>query len=110
MNLEQALAASYHHLACRQVGSRRVIVDGGPAFLTIHVQRRSQRRWIPDDDGGSVRYLEGVLRDDVGRYRYLRLFHDLSDIDRIGALLPFCYQALLLSASNDWQPVERGNL
>jgi hypothetical protein len=110
LNLEQAIAASCHHLACRQVGDRRVIVDRGQEFLTVHIQRRSKRRWIADDDGGGVRYLAGVLRDDMGRYLYLCPSGDLSDIDQIRRLLPLCYQALLLPACDDWYAIEPGDL
>jgi hypothetical protein len=109
LNLEQALAANCHHLACRQVGDRRVIVDRGQELLTIHVQRRSKRRWIADDGGGGVRYLAGVLRDGMGRYLSLSSSDDLSDIERIRTLLPVCYQALLLPACDDWQAMERGD-
>lgn len=110
MNLEQALAASCHHLAYRQVGDRRVIVDCGQAFLTIHIQRRLKRCWIADDNGGGVRYLAGVLRDDMGSYLSLCLSDGLSAIERTRVLLPLCYQALLLPACDDWHAIGRGGL
>ena len=110
MNLGQAIAASSHHLACRQVGDRRVIVDRGGEFLTIHLQRRSKRRWGADDEGGGVRYLTGVLRDGMGRYLSLCPSDDLSDIERIRMLLPLCSQALLIPTSDDWHALERGEL
>lgn len=50
MNLGQAIAGSSHHLAIRQVGDRRVIVDRGQEFLTVLIQRRSKSRWIADDN------------------------------------------------------------
>ncbi len=110
LNLEQALAGSCHRLACRQVSDRRVIVDRGQELLTVHLQRRSKRRWVADDDGGSVRYLAGVLRDGMGRYLYLCSSDDLSDIEQIRTLLPLCDQALLIATSDDWHALERGDL
>lgn len=53
LNLEQALAASRHHLACRRVGDRRVIVDGREQLLTVHLQHRSGKHWMADDNGGA---------------------------------------------------------
>ena len=110
MNLGQAIAASSYHLAYRQVADLRVIVDRGQGFLTVHLQRRSKRHWVADDDGGGVRYLAGILRDGMGRYLSLCLSDDLSDIERIRTLLPLCYQALLLPACDDWHALERGDL
>jgi hypothetical protein len=110
LNLEQALTRSSHRLACREVSDQRVIVDREQEVLTIHIQRRSKRRWIADDDGGGVRYLTGVLRDDIGRYLSLCKSDDLSGIDQIRTLLPLCYQALLLPACDDWHAIERGDL
>lgn len=110
LNLEQALAANFHHLACRQIGDRRVIVDRGQEFLTVHLQCRSKRRWVADDDGGGVRYMAGVLRDGMGRYLSLCPSDDLSDIERIRTLLPLCSQALLIATSDDWHALERGEL
>ena len=107
MNLEQALAASCHHLACRRLGNRRVIVDCGQDFLTVLIQRRSKRCWITDDDGGGVRYLAGVLRDGMGRYLSLCPSDDLSDIERIRTMLPLCSQALLTPTSHDWHVLVR---
>jgi hypothetical protein len=110
LNLEQAIAGSCHHLACRRLGDRRVIVDCGQAFLTVHIQRRSKRRWVADDISGGVRYLEGVLRDGMGRYLSLCLSDGLSDIERIRTLLPLCSQALLIPTSDDWQAIEQCEL
>jgi hypothetical protein len=110
MNLGQAIAASSHHLAIRQVGDRRVIVDRGQEFLTVLIQRRSKRRWIADDNGGGVRYLAGVLRDGMGRYLSLCSSDGLSDLERIRTVLPLCSQVLLLPACDDWQAIERGDL
>jgi hypothetical protein len=110
MNLGQAIAGSSHHLAIRQVGDRRVIVGRGQEFLTVLIQRRSKSRWIPDDNGGGVRYLAGVLRDGVGRYLSLCFSNGLSDIERIRMVLPLCSQALLLPTCDDWQAIERGDL
>lgn len=110
MTLRQAIAVSPHHLAWRQVGDRRVIVDRGGASLTIHFQRRLKRRWVVDEDCGGVRYLVGVLRDGVGRYLSLYPSDDLSDIERIRTLLPLCFQALLVPTSEDWYALERGEL
>lgn len=110
MNLRLAIAASYHHLACRQTGDRRVVVDRGQEFLTVHIQRRSKRHWIADDDDGGVRYLAGVLRDGMGRYLYLCPSDDLSAIEQIITLLPLSYQALLIPTSDDWCAIERGDL
>src|SRR6202043_2046419 len=87
LNLERALAGSCHSLACRQVGDRRVVVDRGQELVTVHIQRRSKRHWIADDDGGGVRYLAGVLRDGMGRYLSLCPYDDLSAIEQIRALL-----------------------
>jgi hypothetical protein len=89
MNLGQAI---------RQVGDRRMIVDRGQEFLTVLIQRRSKSRWIPDDNGGGVRYLSLCSSD------------GLSDIERIRTVLPLCSQALLLPACDDWQAIERGDL
>jgi hypothetical protein len=110
MNLVQAIAASSNHLAIRQVGDRRVIVDRGEEFLTVHIQRRSNSRWIADDNGGGVRYLAGVLRDGMGRYLSLCSSDGLYDIERIRTVLPLCSQALLLPECDDWQVIERGDL
>jgi len=110
LNLEQALARSCHRLACREVSDRRVIVDRGQELLTIHVQRRSKRHWIADDDGRGVRYLAGVLRDGMGRYLSLCPLDDLSGIEQVRTLLPLCYQALLLPACDDWLAIEPGDL
>lgn len=110
LNLRLAIAASCHHLACRQTEDRRVVVDRGQGFLKVHLQRRSKRHWIADDDGGGVRYLAGVQRDGMGRYVYLCPSDDLSAIERIRTLLPLCYQALLIPTSDDWRAIERGDL
>jgi len=110
LNLEQALAASRHHLACRRDGDRRVIVDGRQQLLTVHLQRRSGKRWMADDNGGGVRYLMGVLRDSVGSYLSLYPLDGLSDIEHIRTLLPACYQALLSPACDDWRAVGQGGL
>ena len=110
LDLEQALAASCHRLARRQDGDRRVIVDGGQELLAVHLQRRSRRHWVADDDGGGVRYLAGVLRDGGGRYLCLSPSHDLSDIEQIRVLLPTCHQELLSPASDDWHAIGRGDL
>jgi hypothetical protein len=104
LNLEQALAASRHHLACRRDGDQRVIVDGRQQLLTIHLQRRSGKHWMADDNGGGVRYLMGVLRDGVGSYLSLYPLDGLSDIEQIRTLLPTCYQSLLSPVSDDWMP------
>jgi hypothetical protein len=104
LNLEHAIAASCHQLACRVVGDRRVIVHHQRELLTIQIQRRSKRRWITDDDGGGVRYLAGVMRDATGRY--LCKPDDLSDIVRMRAWLPLCYQTLLLPECEDWQSMK----
>ena len=79
-------------------------------MLTMCVQRRASKRWIIDDDGGSVRYLAGVLRDGMGRYLYLCPSDDLSNIEQFRTLLPFWHQALLLPACDDWHVLERGDL
>jgi hypothetical protein len=104
LNLEHAIAASCHQLAYRVVGDRRVIVHHQRELLTIQIQRRLKRRWITDDDGGGVRYLEGVMRDATGRY--LCKPDNLSDIVRIRAWLPPRYQTLLLPDCEDWQVME----
>ncbi len=108
LNLEQALAASCHHLACRQIGDRRVIVDGGRQLLTIQVQRRSKRHWVTDDHGGGVRYLAGVLRDGAGSY--VCLSNDLTNIAQVRTWLPAHHQALLLPDCDDWQVMEQGDV
>lgn len=68
MNLGQAIAGSSHHLAIRQVGDRRVIVDRGQEFLTVLIQRRSKSRWIADDNGAYTHqintYRVGIERND----------------------------------------------
>lgn len=76
----------------------------------MHIQRRSKCHWIADEDGGSVRYLAGVLRDSMGRYLYLSPSDDLSNIEQIRTLLPLCYQGLLIPTSDDWHAIERGDL
>ena len=88
------------------VGDRRVIVDRGGEFLMVHLQCRSKRRWVAEDDGGGVRYLAGVLRDGMGRYLSLCPSDDLSAIERISTLLPLRSQALLIATSNDWHALE----
>jgi hypothetical protein len=90
-----------------------VVVDRGQEFLTVHIQRRSKRHWIADDDDGGVRYLAGVLRDGMGRYLYLLSLSpsdDLSAIEQIRMLLPLSYQALLIPTFDDWRAIERGDL
>ncbi len=109
LNLEQALTANGHRLVYRQQGNRRVIVERQQYLLTIHFQRRRKRHWIIDDEGESVRYLGGIVRDGLGRYLSLCLSDDLSTVDQIRAVLPLCYQDLLLPMSNDWLPLEGGN-
>ena len=85
-------------------GDQRVIVEYRRELLIIQIQRRSKRRWIADDDGGGVRYLTGILRDDTGRY--LCIPNDLSDIVWMRVCLPIRYQALLLPECDDWQVME----
>ena len=104
MNLEQAIATSCRCLAYRVVGDRRVIVEYRRELLIIQIQRRSKKRWITDDDSGSIRYLRGILRDDTGRY--LCTLDDPSKIAWIRACLPLHYQALLLPECDDWQVME----
>jgi hypothetical protein len=104
LNLEQAIATSSRCLACRVVGNRRVIVEHKQELLIIQIQRRSQKRWITDDDSGGIRYLMGILRDDTGRY--LCIPEDPSKIAWIRANLPIGYQALLLPECDDWQVME----
>jgi len=104
LKLEQAIATSYRCLACRVVGDRRVIVQYRRELLIIQMQRRLKRRWITDDDGGGIRYLMGILRDDTGRY--LCILNDPSKIVWIKAYLPLYYQALLLPECDDWQVIE----
>ena len=108
LNLEYAIAASCHQLACRVVGDRRVIVHHQRELLTIQIQRRLMRRWISDDDGGGVRYLAGVLRDVTGRFQCKP--DDLSDIVRMRAWLPLRYQTLLLPECEDWQSMKRDDM
>lgn len=101
MNLEQAIAASSSCLACRVVGDRRVIVVRGQELLTIHIQRKAKRHWITDDDGGGVRYLAGIIRDDAGGY--LLASGDMACIPQVRAFLPADYHVLLLPECDDWQ-------
>jgi hypothetical protein len=108
LNLEHAIAASCHQLACRVVGDRRVIVRYQREVLTIQIQRRSKRRWITDDDGGDVRYLAGVTRVATGRY--LDISDDLSDIVQMRVWLPLRYQTLLVPECEDWQSIECGGM
>ncbi len=105
MDLEQAIAASSSHLACRVVGNRRVIVGLQQELLTISIQRKAKLHWITDDDGGGVRYLAGVLRDDAGRYLYAS--GDVTCLPRIRAYLPLCYHTLLLPECDDWHVWEQ---
>ncbi len=107
MNLEQAITASSSRLACRVVGNRRVIVARGQELLTISIQRKAKLHWIIDDDGGGVRYLAGVLRDDAGRYLYAS--DDVTCIPQIRAYLPRRYHTLLLPECDDWHAMERGD-
>lgn len=108
LNLEQAITASCHRLACRVVGEWRVIVDCGRQLLTIQVQYRFKRHWVPDERGGGVRYLMGVLRDEAGSY--VCLSNDLTDIAQVRAWLPAHHQTLLQPESGDWQVMERDDL
>ena len=104
LNLERAIAASCRCLAYRVVDDRRVIVEYRRELLIIQIQRRSKKRWITDDNGGGVRYLMGILRDDTGRY--LCIPDDPSDLVWMRAYLPLRYQALLLPECDDWQVME----
>jgi hypothetical protein len=104
LNLEHAIAASCHQLACRVVDDRRVIVEYRPELLIIQIQRRSKRRWITDDNIGGIIYLMGILQDETGRY--LCIPDNLSKIAWIKAYLPLRYQALLLPECDDWQVME----
>ena len=108
LSLEQAIFASSQRLACRVVGEWRVIVDCGRQLLTISVQYRSKRHWVPDDHGGGVRYLEGILRDNAGSY--VCLSNDLTDIAQVRAWLPAHHQTLLQPECGDWQVMERDDV
>jgi hypothetical protein len=104
LNLEQAVAASFRCLACRVVDDRRVIVEYRQELLIIQLQRRSNRGWIPDDNGGGIRYLMGILRDGAGRF--LCTSDDLSRIAWMSACLPLSYQALMVPECDDWLVME----
>lgn len=90
------------------VGDRRVIVDRRQELLMIYIQRRAKMHWIADDNGGGVRYLVGVLRDDAGRYLFAS--GDVTSIPQIRAYLPSSYHALLFPERDDWQVMERDDL
>ena len=106
LNLEQALAAGDDHLAYRVVDDLRVIVDCQGELLVLQIQRRSKKRhWLLDEEGGQVRYLEGIFHDGPGRY--LCILRNLACLVHLEAYLPLRYQALLLPERNDWYPMKR---
>ena len=78
-----------------------MIVARGQELLAIHIQRKAKRHWIIDDDGGGVRYLAGIIRDDAGGY--LLASGDMACIPQIRAFLPPYYHALLMPEYDDWQ-------
>lgn len=105
MNVEQALTASRESLACRVADKRRIIVERRGELLLMQIQRRLNKHWVPDDEGGGVRYLAGLLRDDAGRYLYAN--SDLTGLAGVRSCLPSRDQELFLPESDDWRPMER---
>lgn len=105
LNVEQALTASRASLAYRVADNRRIIVEWRGELLLMQIQRRLNRHWVLDDDGGGVRYLAGVLRDGSGRYLYAS--SDLTCLEGVRSCLPSRDQELFLPESDDWRPMER---
>ena len=101
MNLAQAVEASQERSAYRVVGELRILVQFRKQKLRILVQCRSRRHWILTDSDGSVRYLNGVLRDRDGFWVIDGC--DIAALDSVAHCLPAAYQHLLVPASNDWQ-------
>jgi hypothetical protein len=55
------------------------------------------------DQGGGVRYLNGVLRDVDGSW--VVACGDLAALESVAHCLPTVYQHLLTPDSDDWQPL-----
>ena len=104
LNLVQALEASQEQSAYRVVGALRILVQFGKQKLRVLVQCRSRRHWMLTDSGGSIRYLNGVLRDRDGFW--VVACCDLAALDSVANCLPAMYQHLLTPDSDDWQNLE----
>ena len=105
MNLIQAIGEGQRCQAYRVVGALRIIVEKNASRIKVQVQCRSGRRWMTTDNGGGVRYLDGVLRDVDGSF--VVACSDLSALNAVAQCLPAAYQHLLTPDKNDWQIVAR---
>lgn len=104
LNLVQAVEASQKQGAYRVVGKLRILVQFRKQKLRVLVQCRSRRHWKLTDSGGSIRYLNGVLRDRDGFWVVASC--DLAALDHVANCLPAVYQHLLTPDSDDWQNLE----
>jgi hypothetical protein len=103
VNLVQAAGLGQECGAYRVVGTRRIVVELDAQRLRVLVQCRSKRRWMISDQGGGVRYLNGVLRDVDGSW--VVACGNLATLDSVAHCLPAGYQHLLTPDSDDWQPL-----
>ncbi len=104
VNLVQVIGSSQESGASRVVGTQRIVVELGVQRLRVLVQYRSKRRWMISDPGGSIRYLNGVLRDADGSW--VVACADLAALVSVAHCLPAGYQHLLAPESDDWQPLK----
>lgn len=105
MKMVQAVGSGRAYGAYRVVGTQRILVELSARRLRVLVQCRSGRRWMLPDPGGSVRYLNGVLKEMDGSW--IVACGDLAAVDSVANCLPAIYQHLLTPDSDDWHPLER---
>lgn len=104
MDLAQAVRSGQRKSAYRVVGTQRIVVELSAKGLRVLVQCWSKRRWVLPDQGSSIHYLNGVLREADGSW--VVACNDLAALDRVAYCLPTGYRHLLVPNSDDWQPLE----
>jgi hypothetical protein len=100
VNLAQAIGRGQTNSAYRMVGTQRIVVEWSTQRLRVLVQCWNKRRWMICDQGGGVRYLNGVLRDGDGSWVVAGA--GLAALESMAHCLPAAYQHLLAPDSDDW--------